>query len=205
MDNIFITVGGAEKNGWLTHYHSHYYGFVIAAFLIGIAAFNEEMYNRNFGVAYKLLLPIVAVILLIFSVSVGHYYKGQGIYYSLKDYYGRPKNLSSTLAQINIFNKLANHVPAGATVTSTEWGMAAWYLRGNKVNIFPIGIGVNDYIMVQNVAKYPDIKLLSAVRYKNDKALADGCFEPVFRKKYTEIAREGTWALFKKNTQKSNK
>ena len=27
MINIIITVGGAEKTGWLTHYHSHYFGF----------------------------------------------------------------------------------------------------------------------------------------------------------------------------------
>jgi hypothetical protein len=199
--NCFVTVGGAEKNGWSTHYHGHYYGFLIGAFLVAVASINDEVRGRSLITIRRFLPPFMAGILLLFSVTIARYYEGQGIHLSLWDYYGHPANMSSSLAQKTMFDKLADTVPAGATVTGTEWGMAAWYLRGHTANIFPMGVGVNDYIMVQVLGEMPDIKLLSAVRYRADAALANQCYVPVLLQKYNEIAHEGTWALFEKKTR----
>ena len=86
-------------------------------------------------------------------------------------------------------------------MTSTQWGMAAWYDRGNTVNLFPLGIGVNDYIMVQAEGEMPDIQLLSAVRYKADAKLASECFVSVITENYEKLSQQGNWMLFKKMTQ----
>ncbi len=199
--NCFITVGGAEKNGWLTHYHSHYFGFVIAAFLIAIASINDEVKGKLRELARRALIPLMLGILLSFSVTIKHYYQGQGIFLSLWDYYGKPEHISSALAQKNMFDKLADNVPVGATVTATQWGMAAWYDRGNTVNLFPLGMGINDYIMVQAEGDMPDIQLLSAVRYKADAKLANECFVPVITENYEKLSQQGNWMLFKKTAQ----
>lgn len=130
-----------------------------------------------------------------------HYYSTQGIYLALWDYHVRPLHLSNTRSQKEMFNNLVKPVPVGATVTATEWGMGAWYLRGNPVTIFPLGVGLSDYIMVQAEGEAPNIKLLSAVRYDAaalDKANA--CFVPLILENYKEVSREGTWVLFKKKS-----
>jgi hypothetical protein len=198
--NSFITVGGAEKNGWLTHYHSHYYGFIIAAFLVSIVTANDKFKNGLSFNFHKLIFPGILIVVILFTGSIQHLYKGMGIYLSLWDYYARPKTKSSLRYQKYMFDTLSNNVPVGETVTATEWGMAAWYLRGNAVNIFPIGVGINNYIMVQAKGSVPNIKLLSAVRFKADVNLANECFVPIISEYYKEVAREGTWVLFKKKS-----
>ncbi len=197
--NCFITIGGAEKNGWATHYHSHYYGFLVAAFLIAVIGCYNDIFTRKLQImAKKSLLPMLMCILLALSIT---HYKNQGIFLNLWDCYGRPNQLSSSHIQKKMFDNLAREVPAGVSVTATEWGIAAWYLRGNKVTIFPLGVGLNDYIMVQVEGTVPDIKLLSAVRYRPDAQLANECFAPVISRNYKIIAQEGNWVLFKKTTQ----
>ena len=170
-------------------------------FLIAIGSINDEMKGKLSELARRALIPLMFGILLSFSVTIKHYYKGQGIFLSLWDYYGVPEHRSSLLAQKNMFDKLANMVPEGVAVTATEWGLAAWHLRGNAVNIFPLGVGLNDYIMVQAEGGMPDIQLLSAVRYKADAKLANECFVPVITKNYQKLSQQGNWMLFKKMTQ----
>jgi hypothetical protein len=196
--NCFITVGGAEKNGWFTHYHSHYYGFMMAAFLIGIANSKDnygECLNNNIR---RFFLPVVASIALTLLLLVPQFYKGQSVFVSLWDYFVRTEQTSSTRAQIKMFEALTQNVPLGATVTTPEWGMPRWYLRGNNVNFFPLGVGQNDYVVVQADGKIPNIKIFSAGRYVGDAELANECIASVISEKYKEIASSGTWVLFKK-------
>jgi hypothetical protein len=202
--NCLITMGGAEKNGWLTHYHSHYFGFLLAAFLIAIANTKGNFGETLNAAIHRFRTPVVAAIAISVFVSVSHLYKGQSVFNSLWDYYGRAKELSATRAQKEVFDNLAQMVPEGAAVTSTEWGMPAWYLRGNKVNLFPLGVGQNDYVMVQAEGEIPNVKLLSAMRYRGDAVQANGCIAPVISANYIELARQGTWVLYKKNMQPAN-
>lgn len=196
--NCLVTMGGAEKNGWLTHYHSHYYGFLMGAFLIAIAN-TQDTYGERIDVAiHRLILPITAGIALTLLILVPHFYKGQSVSISLWDYFGRAEAASFTRGQKSQFDEIAKNVPIGATVTTSEWGMAAWYLRGNKVNYFPLGVGHSDFIMVQAEGAIPGIKILSAIRYGDDAVLANECIAPVISANYKEVSRVGGWALFKK-------
>lgn len=198
--NCLITVGGAEKNGWATHYHCHYYGFLIASFLIAVAKINDSFHEKLSGFINKFLSPILGCIILLFWIATEHFYGGQGVFLSLWDYYGRPEVLSASRTEKSMFDKIAAKVPPGVTVTTTEWGMTVWYLRGNTVNVFPVGVGLNDYVMVQVEGKMPNLNILSAVRYKPDAKLANACISSVIIKEYKEVLRQGTWALFKKST-----
>jgi hypothetical protein len=238
--NCFITVGGAEKNGWLTHYHSHYYGFLIAAFLIAIANTNCNTFSRVSALFHKFLFPILICLALSIVISFQRHYKDQGIFISLWDYYGRsqvlsgslthrdlfdkldyyhdqgikispsnyhsrPQVLSASRTQIDMFDNIVDLVPVGMTITTTEWGMAAWYLHGNKVNLFPLGVGSNDYIMVQAEGEIPNIKLYSAVRYRADAIQANECFASIISDDYEKLSQQGTWVLFKKKCIKGHR
>ena len=196
--NCFITMGGAEKNGWFTHYHSHYYGFIMAAFLVAIANSKDnygEWLNNHIR---RFLLPVLASIALTLLLLVTQLYNGQSVFVSLWDYFIRTEQASSTRHQKKTFEALAQNVPLGATVTTPEWGMPRWYLRGNKVNFFPLGVGQNDYLVVQTEGEIPNIKLFSAKRYGNDEELANECIAPVISEKYEKISSSGTWVLYKK-------
>lgn len=196
--NCIITMGGAEKNGWATHYHSHYYGLVMAAFLVAIPKVNDKLRGCAFTMMRKAFVPFLVCLTLAFLISFTHYYKNQSVFMTLWDFHVRPILLSNTRTQKEIFNSLVKQVPAAATVTATEWGMAAWYLRGNLVTIFPLGVGLSDYIMVQVEGVTPNIKLLSAVRYgAADTTMANACYVPIILENYKEVSRNGTWVLFK--------
>jgi hypothetical protein len=193
-----ITMGGAEKNVWITHYHSHYFGFLTAAFLIGISNSKVAFGGIQATTIPKILLPALACIAISISITVPYFYKGQSVYSSLWDYFGRAKAVSSARAQRVQFEALARFVPTGTAITTPEWGMAAWYLRGNKVNFFPLGIGANEYIMAQAEGEMPNIKLLTAFRYGTDSALANECIAHEITANYKELTRLGNWVLFKK-------
>jgi hypothetical protein len=195
-----MTIGGAEKNGWATHYHSHYFGFLLAAYSIALANSTRKFNNIISAFLKKSMKPLMLCFTLFILISFEYYYKNMGIYLSLWDYYYRPVSLSASRTHKNMFDQLTSLVPAGTTVTATEWGMAAWYLRGNKVNIFPIGVGINNYIMVQAEGEMPNIKLFSAVRYKADALQANDCFSSIIAQDYEKLSQQGSWVLFRKKT-----
>lgn len=198
--NCIVTIGGAEKNGWATHYHSHYFGFIVASFLVAIGEVNDKTRNRAEIFFQKFLVFFLASITMSLTLSYKHYYDNQSVFRALWDYHAKAKKESNTRAQIEIFEKLVKNVPVGASVTATEWAMAAWYLRGNTATIFPIGIGLSDYIMVQAEGGGQNIKLLSAVRYgAADTIMANACHLPTILEDYKEVSRVGTWVLLKKN------
>jgi len=206
--NIFVTIGGAEKNGWATHYHSHYYGFIIAAFIVAIGRVNSNLRGSSFTIVRRSLASSLTILVILLSYTVDRHYKGQSIVYSLWDYYGHSEERSSWLAQKNMFDRLANMVPAGVTVTAGSWGMAAWYLRGNGVTLFPLGVGVNEYILTQGETmernlgdqKMMYIRLLGAVRYHADSEKANSCMTTMMSEKYDLLAQQGSWMLFKKKS-----
>ena len=107
-----------------------------------------------------------------------------------------------------MFDRLADMVPAGVTVTAGSWGMAAWYLRGNGVNLFPLGVGVNEYVLANGETmeqelgdrKIKYVKLVAAVRYHTDSEQANSCMATMMSGKYDVLAQQGAWLLFKKKS-----
>ena len=62
---FFFSVGGAEKIGFSTHYHTYYIPFVICAVVISFIHFTKE---KNFLIK-KSYIKIALIIILIFNAS----------------------------------------------------------------------------------------------------------------------------------------
>ena len=79
--------------------------------------------------------------------------------------------------------------------------MLAWYLLGIHSDIFPIDVGINEYLMIQTTGVPPDIKVNSAVRYTGDAEKANSCFAPIVSAKYNIVDTQGSWVLYKMKSE----
>jgi len=136
LPNIVGSIGGAEKTGWLTHYHSIYFPILVWA------AANGYTYLAT---KKKVLLTVI-VILMIFGG-----YNVEGI---KKSSLVLGKNLF--LYTINkkgqyLFpeNKLAMIVPEGSTVSLPEVFFVSLY-RNRKLYYYPMGIDKVDYVVLNS-------------------------------------------------------
>lgn len=190
--NFLISVGGAEKDGWETHYHSHYFGFLVAAFVISISDKSNRIIN-NINMNFVLLL------LLVFFCS-GYYYLNywnRSIIGAIQNTFIADKSKSGFYANKSILDNLLLNLPTNASVTLSGWGLPLLYSRGNEVHLFPLNIGLSDYLLVQFDEKKKSI--LASYNYHLPSAQLDSCYTRIINKDYLLIKQEGTWALFKKN------
>lgn len=157
LPNLLGTVGGAEKLGWMTHYHSAYFPFLLFATIVGAAT----LYRRSPRIAATcatLAAALAAVFLLLNPISPA----------PLLDL--SPRNFHETaLAQMvefqadagsaqflrgraNFYQSLARLIPAESEVSTTEFYMPALYEHGvHKMRFYPLGIGSSRYVIVPYV------------------------------------------------------
>lgn len=186
--NVFITVGGAEKNGWLTHYHSHYFGVLIASFLISVKC----LYVLNKINIKKLLVLLLSFMLLSFI----YFQKGNSIISKLIDFYS--KN-SVQIHQSNTFDDFIEGIRPTGSVSAPDWASSSLYLKGFDVNILPSGIGKSEYVIVSFDATKKGINLTSIVRYDEFKDRANSCISSLLNERYILIKKIDGLALYKKN------
>jgi hypothetical protein len=192
--NCLMTVGGAEKNGWGTHYHSHYFGFLASSFVIAVVAPSNKYFLKNRFQAKTLLL--VFTFFLIFSF-LNYFYKGQGIGPILYDF-SKASEKSGARSEARIFDELSVSIPEGSIVSSAEWGMPALYLSGKKINYYPVGVGTADYILIGAEGNSPNLRIFGGFRRNNDLLQADECMTKIINKHYVKISNIGTRTLLKR-------
>lgn len=148
LPNVFITIGGAELNGWATHYHSSYIPFLIFSASIGYL---------NFFKALKLnkIKLIFLSLILIYSYLVSNLYDpftgiwGRGVNFDIlsnvKKYYLSGES-SAEKIKANKIKGLEEVIPAGAVVSAPEGAFSALYKTRN-ISIFPVNIDRADYLV----------------------------------------------------------
>ncbi len=178
LPNLLTTVGGAEKNGWGTHYHSMYFPFLLFASAIGFS----KLWAYLGATKYRVVLigVLLALMPVISKYSPG--YGGQnGAVKRLYDFYANgsqsyEKQLSGQLQQI------AAAVPAGAKVTTPE-GFVPTLYRDRTIYYYPVGIDTADYAVLSKVSQ-PDgsFYYAGAVNYIGESQKADVCLTERLRK-----------------------
>lgn len=158
--NVLGTIGGAEKIGWVTHYHSYYFPALVWAAMLGYAA----AYRKAAG--FTRVRPVFAVAALC-AVPVVF-----ALYLSMLDPYTAPgPNLSSATINNQFFfklNRLAGNylgagsvgasqqaagerlrkaVPPGSVVTAPEGAMTPLY-EHRTIRFFPMGLDTADYAVL---------------------------------------------------------
>lgn len=141
--NLIGSVGGAEKVGWLTHYHSYYFPILVFSAAIGLGIIlNSKGFKR------KLIVVIVSISLSVFSFqrefsfgrlpTINDY---SAVYDSL---YNRLHNLPTGY---NIRKEVVSLVPKDAFVVSDELGMAL-FVNHATLDLFPVSINKADYLFI---------------------------------------------------------
>lgn len=191
--NIFITIGGAEKNGWLTHYHSHYYGFLVAGFLISINSYKNYLDCK----IIKYYLLVTTILILYANISL---YKDIIFSNKLINFYAKNTENSTIKYGNSTLDKLFEKIPVGSSITMNEWGLPKAYINGYRdVSLYPVNIGYSDYI-ITSVSRLNGVDTgNSAVRYKPDLVEANQCSFLKVRSGYSEIFRVGDLSLYRKD------
>lgn len=178
LPNLFMSIAGAEKNGWGTHYHSMYFPFLVFCSAIGFS----KLWIYLGAARYRLILIGLLLALMPAISNYSPVYGSQnGAVKRLYDFYANgtqsyEKQASSQLQQI------AGSIPAGAKVTTPEGFMSTLY-RDRTIYYYPIGIDIADYAVLSRVSQSDgSFYYTGAVNYVGETQKADICLTERLKK-----------------------
>lgn len=152
LPNIFFSVGGAEKIGFSTHYHTYYIPFVICAVVISFIHFTKE---KNFLIK-KSYIKIALIIILIFNASFLANDNKKNFEFKFLTLNSNFKNMilnsnENNLKNIKIFkNSFSKKIPTEKkTISMPEEIMPGFIKTNHRVDFFPIGVYKNDYLIIK--------------------------------------------------------
>lgn len=158
IPNILGTMGGAEKTGWLTHYHSVYFPFIVWAAAMGFANLWQLARRRAFKVVLVCAIMAIGFVALIinpyhdgplFSMK----YAKQNIWFVtydiLQEAHDLKKNPMATWigSTQKKYQELRDAIPQNASVTTVEGAMPTLILN-HEVHYYPIAIESTDYALI---------------------------------------------------------
>ena len=154
--NIFGNVGGAEKTGWETHYHSYYFPVLAWAALRGLAAALAWARARTAMAWRRVFLPAAAGALIAYSLTLRPH--DLGIAFGVDEAAQNPWTRSLSILRDylrppgqrphNIFEDVSRAIPPGATVSMIESGMPTLLYPGRTLYLMPAGIDYADYLVL---------------------------------------------------------
>jgi hypothetical protein len=169
IPNIVGNIGGAEKYGYLTHYHTLYFPFLVFASSLGYIKLIGKFKQKK----HYYILSIFMIGLILLSSAYSPYSRNLSSKNMmqenalLKDLNLYPDifDKKSFLRQyLGNYQKIADSIPDGSTVTSGE--MAQVILWKDKINYFyPMGIDVADYAVLFVVKKNDKYEYSGAISY----------------------------------------
>ncbi len=158
LPNLLGTIGGAEKVGFSTHYHSYYFPVLVWAAALGFARLYRIATARNRA---RVMLAATAAILLIACsfdpyagiprlslARIGQSFIPALITNAQNDY------SAAGIAHSRLENALRAAVPRGALVSAPESAMTALY-SGRRIVFFPLDIETAEYV-IRPVTVLPD-------------------------------------------------
>ncbi len=149
--NIAGNVGGAEKVGWTTHYHSYYFPILAFSAAVGfISLYKKYLDNKiNLYNTKSIIFLYVACLTITLVQFTYNFNKG-----NLPD-------INRTIAPFSVFDDLINNrstgltlrraiateFPLASSVSTDEAGMALLYDRVS-VDYFPVSASTSDYLFI---------------------------------------------------------
>ncbi len=154
LPNVFGSVGGAEKTGWSTHYHSMYFPFLVFAISDGYVNLLKKL-KSNWWV-----LSLIVVVGAIFYAAIYPYVdsldkltfkksmlRNNIIFYAVNELSDSRKESSGLVQTLTIHQKLRDSIPEGSIVSAPEYLFPPLY--GNrKIYYYPLGMDDADYVVV---------------------------------------------------------
>lgn len=165
LPNVIVSVGGAEKTGFTTHYHAGYIPILLGYAAVGYSRlvlqfenYQAQKGDREKGLVYVLgragAIGLPGLLLAGGAAGVAWTSTGfdadqlreqAGAYGTIVNAKG---SRDALVARGSSFRELVQSIPPSAEVVSPEWSMPALVSNGNRViDYFPIGIGDRPYVI----------------------------------------------------------
>lgn len=171
LPNLAVSLGGAEKNGWSTHYHALYFPFVVFAGAAGLG----RVWGRLAGTRWRFAVAAVVAALVPAISQSAVMYRGQpGIGLRAYLFYTLGK-ASYERYRAEQLQKVAEAVPRGSRVAALEQ-FTPILQDGRKVSYYPVGLAEAEYVVLARLDK-PDgsFTYVGAVSYVGAGAETDAC------------------------------
>jgi len=148
VPNLIGTIGGAEKVGFFTHYHTLYFPFLVYGFIFSCNSYFTKYVRSN-------LAKFIGILYLLFSavfyILVGFNSNLQLQFVSVKNSDIFIKHLNTIWNMPNEFNKISatidNIIPKDAMVSTIEPGWPYLYKHKDLVT-YPFNIKTSDFLIV---------------------------------------------------------
>lgn len=201
IPQFLVTVGGAEKYGLTTHYHAFYIPFLVAAATIGFCEYSRD------GIRYKKLTFFYLSLIIIYNSSYN--------LYNIEKPFSFRGNLDATrltfyksLIHLNykesnefwyknrtLKNKeIKKHIEENKSISAPEKFFPYLSTHNHAVDIFPIGVGQKDYVLLVLPIK-DDIYSMSIPTFKGPEVknqVAD-CIMQKLQNQYEIAFQETFW------------
>jgi hypothetical protein len=214
LPNFLISIGGAEKDGWGTHYHSQYFPFLVYASAVGFIGFNKSNFNIYLEMHFKKIIFLIKILLLnlliiatLFQLPYSNDIKWgtrngfEGIIAWLYDLYIIPDSESGYRYQVNRTSELIKQIPENASV-SVSIPFDFWRLvkKNNEISLYPFGIGHSEYLLLSYEEDKKGNIIFGAFRVLSDGLVAQRCnTEKIWAAGYREIFRKDHMMVLKRN------
>jgi hypothetical protein len=155
LPNLLVTVGGAEKIGYVTHYHSYYIPLVIFSAIKGYSVLKFK-FNRN-----QISCGVLIVIILFnyFNIKNRLFVVGPALTHSLSGDFSLLISGSEYEQFANKRKKDLNELISlmednNSKISVSEFIMPQLVYRGyTRIRLLPIGIYDSDYVIVESDVK----------------------------------------------------
>lgn len=156
LPNLIITIGGAEKIHFSTHYHDMYLPFLLFSSTMGML----KVYEWK----TKLKYPVLSiVIVLAIASNYIHYENNKAVFNIKSQIFGYsqilPNSSKNKILQNNrdFFTAFFADIPHEAKVSALEYEMPSLVLRGlERIDYFPVGLNDNEYLVIEYVGEQND-------------------------------------------------
>lgn len=215
LPNILFYIGGAEKIGLTTHYHSFYIPFLISGAVFGILKLKNFKKNKilnNSFITFVIFCTIFNLSydfssrdkILDFKSTYGNHGKAL---YLMKTFPYLHKNFWKWKNEKNIMpvKRLLNKIPSNRSVSVHENLQVFFATRKNEISFFPLGLGKSDYVVVEKQNDDDDRSVVFASFLSADnKEEILKCIDKKINSHYMLLDKRVLWhggsiSLYKKN------
>lgn len=152
MPNLLISIGGAEKIGFSTHYHTYYIPFLISSSLYGFVRYNKFSSQKFFN-----KIPILIFFILIISynensqriLAFDYNIKNTNLAHSITLNQDKLRQLNKNKEfDLKIRKYIKDDNPnKNIKISMNETFMTSFFLTDYIINVFPLEISKSDYLI----------------------------------------------------------
>lgn len=180
LPNILGGIGGAEKTGWLSHYHSLYLPFLVMLSASGFGHLYNYLKSRSIVWVANLVIIFVTLTIMFSNPYKFNDFSQKNISNNafvhmgelLYDYFSNGSQSSLGFLSIKK-ERLRSALPENSVITTPEQFMPALF-KGRTLHYYPVGIDIADYVLLNmTITKDGDKYYSGAVSYHGDDAVKE--------------------------------